>query len=94
MGGARAPRLAVEDLLEDGLALGARRSKRTPMPGATPTRDGSNSRVQTTVPSPEISGDESWSWNSNRSCVPTASGSLVLMKMPPWLTSTEYRSMN
>jgi uncharacterized protein (TIGR02266 family) len=64
-------------------------SKRTPMPGATPTRAGSCSRVQTTVPSPEMSGEASWSWNSKRSCVPTASGSLVRMKMPPWLTSTE-----
>ncbi len=64
------------------------------MPGATPVRDGSCSRVHTTVPSPRISGVASFSWNSNRNCVPTANGSFVRMKMPPWLTSTEYRSMN
>ena len=64
-------------------------SKRTPIPGATPDRDGSCSRIQTTTPSPEMSDDVSWSWNSNLSCVPTASGSLVRMKIPPRLTSTE-----
>jgi len=51
-------------------------------------RLGSFSRVHTTVPSPAISGDASRSWNSNFICVPTASGSLVRMKIPPWLTST------
>jgi len=65
-----------------------RRSKRTPMPGAIAGRLGSFSRVHTTVPSPAISGDASRSWNSNFICVPTASGSLVRIKMPPWLTST------
>jgi hypothetical protein len=34
-----------------------------------------------------MSGEASRSWNSNFICVPTASGSLVRMKMPPWLTS-------
>ena len=63
------------------------RSKRTPMPGAALGRAGSFSRVQTTVPSPVISGVASRSWNSNRIWVPTASGSLVRMKMPPGLTS-------
>ena len=66
----------------------ARRSNRTPIPGAIAGRLGSFSRVHTTVPSPAISGDASFSWNSKRICVPTASGSLVRMKMPPWLTST------
>ena len=66
----------------------ASRSKRTPMPGAIAGRLGSFSRVHTTVPSPAISGDASRSWNSNFIWVPTASGSLVRMKMPPWLTST------
>ena len=64
------------------------------VPGATPARLGSCSRVHTTVPSPWMSGDESLSWNSKRMAVPTGNGSLVRMKMPPWLTSTEYRSMN
>ena len=61
----------------------ARRSNRTPMPGAIAGRLGSFSRVHTTVPSPAISGDASRSWNSNLICVPTASGSFVRMKMPP-----------
>ncbi len=63
-------------------------SNRTPMPGATPGRAGSFSRVQTTVASPVMSGVASRSWNSNFICVPTGSGSFVRMKMPPWLTST------
>ena len=73
---------------------GCKWSKRTPIPGATPLRAGSCSRIHTTVPSPTMSGLPSWSWNSNRSLVPTSKGSLVRMKMPPLLTSTEYRSMN
>jgi len=63
-------------------------SKRTPMPGVTPARLGSCSRIQTTVPSPAIKGDVFCSWKSNLSWVPTASGSRVRMKMPPRLTST------
>jgi hypothetical protein len=35
---------------------GVSRSKRTPMPGVTPARAGSCSRIQTTVPSPWNSG--------------------------------------
>ena len=69
-------------------------SKRTPMPGVTPARVGSFSRIQTIVPSPASSGAASCSWKSKRSCVPTGSGSRVRMKMPPRLTSTAYRSMN
>ena len=59
------------------------------MPGATPWRAGSCSRIHTTVPSPAMSELASWSWNSKRSWVPTGSGSFVRMKMPPRLTSTE-----
>ena len=56
--------------------------------GSKRLREGSKSRVHTTVPSPAISDEASWSWNSNLMAVPTLSGSLVRMKMPPWLTST------
>src|SRR5690606_8883581 len=48
----------------------------------------------TTVPSPMMRGDASLSWNSNLRAVPTGSGSLVRMKMPPWLMSAAYRSTN
>ena len=64
------------------------RSKRTPIPGVTPAREASCSRIQTTVPSPWNSGAASTSWKSSLRRVPTGSGSRVLMKMPPRLTST------
>jgi len=69
-------------------------SNLTPIPGGTLVRFGSNSRIQTTVPSPDISAVPLWNWKSNFSRVPTPSGSRVRMKMPPRLTSTAYRSMN
>ena len=65
-----------------------RRSKRTPIPGVTPAREASCSRIQTTVPSPWNSGAVSTSWKSSFKRVPTGSGSRVLMKIPPRLTST------
>ena len=71
-----------------GWLAGVSLSKRTPMPGVTPARVGSFSRIQTIVPSPASSGAASCSWKSKRSCVPTGSGSRVRMKMPPRLTST------
>ena len=64
------------------------RSKRTPMPGVTPAREASCSRIQTTVPSPWNSGTVSTSWKSSLRRVPTGSGSRVRMKIPPRLTST------
>ena len=71
-----------------GWLAGVSLSKRTPMPGVTPARVGSFSRIHTIVPSPASKGAASCSWKSKRSCVPTGSGSRVRMKMPPRLTST------
>ena len=63
-----------------------------PIPAGSPLAP--SSRRQTTRPTPWMSRDSSFSWNSNFSSVPMDIGSFCLMKIPPREMSMLYCSMN